>query len=340
MGFIKYSGPGASIYHDDLRGDLRKGIDPQDTKPFQFVYKTYYTRHIPNNYQLNCTLASTYVEVEIVCPQTTSCAATRVRRSRLGSPPPAWTILDLSNGTYPILFDGFINSPKDYFDLPTILSRYLQDPASVVKLDPGDLYEVSVVTAENYSIHMTQLLNSYYTLLVGINCITKGVHGGNAYYWDNSASFIPPLSPDNDTFFRLPGNISETKAKVWLAEGTKSASTEIIMAHLPWVLTLCIISMVLISASLVSPLSHFFSIRGPEVMMNISSLATRNNPYIPLPGGGTHMGASVRARLLKTVKIRFGDIEDNPKVGHLVIGSLKDADGQNITRVRDKRLYE
>jgi hypothetical protein len=50
-------------------------------------------------------------------------------------------------------------------------------------------------------------------------------------------------------------------------------------------------------------------------MMNISSLATRNNPYIPLPEGGTDLGASTRARLLKGLRVRFGDIKAGSKVG-------------------------
>jgi uncharacterized sodium:solute symporter family permease YidK len=78
---------------------------------------------------------------------------------------------------------------------------------------------------------------------------------------------------------------------------------------------LCIASIVLILGSLVSPIVHLFLIGDPEVMMNISSLATRNNPYIPLPEGGTDLGASTRARLLKGLRVRFGDIEAGSKVG-------------------------
>jgi hypothetical protein len=48
--------------------------------------------------------------------------------------------------------------------------------------------------------------------------------------------------------------------------------------------------------------------------MNISSLATRNNPYVPLPNYETYLDASDRARLLRNFKVRFGDIDGTAEV--------------------------
>ena len=75
-------------------------------------------------------------------------------------------------------------------------------------------------------------------------------------------------------------------------------------------------------------------------MMNISSLAPRHNPYIPLPSGRTYLDASARARLLKEVEVRFGDIEKGSNIGHLVVGALQASDEQEIVRIKKRRLYE
>jgi hypothetical protein len=74
--------------------------------------------------------------------------------------------------------------------------------------------------------------------------------------------------------------------------------------------------------------------------MNISSLATRDNPYIDLPQTGTYLDASDRARLLREHTVRFSRAEGSAGVSSLVIGSVGGADGPAITRVRKGRLYE
>lgn len=108
---------------------------------------------------------------------------------------------------------------------------------------------------------------------------------------------------------------------------------------------LCIASILLIVASLVSPIMHYFLLKGPDVMMNISSLATRNNPHIPLPGNGTYLEASDRAKLLKGLKVRFGDVrcaenQNASYVGSLAIGSVENDEMPRIARVRTGRWYE
>jgi hypothetical protein len=199
---------------------------------------------------------------------------------------------------------------------------------------------------------MGQLLNSYFTIMNGLYTIAGGLNNDTADFTNKTASFMRPVNSKNNTRYKpdeilwhqaLPagGNSSNSmKSRVWSARGTKGTSTEVIIAHMPWVITLCITSIVLVFASLVSPLVHLFFIRGPEVLMNISSLATRHNPYISLPEGGTHLGASARARLLKRLEVRFGDIEEGSNVGHLVIGALKDVDEQDLVRIKEGKLYE
>lgn len=120
---------------------------------------------------------------------------------------------------------------------------------------------------------------------------TSSLEGANSR--DMNLSFVPAQMPSqilgrNGTVaYSFTGLGEERKAKVWTAEDTRSIESEIIVAYKPWLITLCIASMVLILTSLISPVLHHFLIKGPEVMMKPSSLATRGNAHIALPKGGT-----------------------------------------------------
>lgn len=61
---------------------------------------------------------------------------------------------------------------------------------------------------------------------------------------------------------------------------------------------------------------------------------------MPLPASGTYLDAPDRCRLLRDVKIRFGDIDSKPGIGSLVIGSMDAAGTSYMARVRNDRLYE
>jgi hypothetical protein len=109
-------------------------------------------------------------------------------------------------------------------------------------------------------------------------------------------------------------------AIAWPAVGTKSTKTSVIVAHKGWVAALAIASTALILSSLIPPILRWWTLtKAPDLMMNISSLATRNNPYIPLPADGTFMDASDRSRLLKDLKVRFGDVNGRADAGRLAI---------------------
>jgi hypothetical protein len=79
---------------------------------------------------------------------------------------------------------------------------------------------------------------------------------------------------------------------------------------------------------------------GVDVAMNISSLATRHNPYMALPQTGTYLDASDRARLLAHHKVCFGDAKGTAEVGTLVMGSSEGNRAGWIAKVRKGKLYK
>jgi hypothetical protein len=331
--FQNFTGNGGAIFTEHTRA-MDKA---DDLKPFTFIFTTYFLNR-DFEYTLDCNIVGSYVETEIVCPASSSCAVDRTRRSRLTHLPSNWTFIDAAPTNLDILFGEFLKSSSATLRGATLVQRYLSDPDVIVREE--NLYLVNRTTEENYSVRMGQLLNSYFNIMNRLYAITGGINDNTAYFYDKNLSFVPSMVPErNGSGVRFNFTGEDRKARAWTSEGTKSTSTEIIVAHKPWIITLCIASVVLMLASVISPIVHHFLIRGPEILMNMSSLAMRNNPHIPLPEGGTYLDASDRAKLLQGVRIRYGDVEGNAIVGKLVIGSL-DADNSNIRRVQRDRLYE
>lgn len=301
------------------------------------------------DYTLTCNVTGSYVETEIICPRSTSCGATRVRRSKLPHFPASWTLLDAHKFNIDMLGD-FLNSSISEQTSVNLIDRYLSNPAMTI--DPDTLNQVDKRSSpEDYSIRLGQLLNAYFTASNGLYTITGGINNNTVYRWDSNQTFIPARkgsrsgsenqlwsATDSTLSFNFTGD-TNMRAKTWTVEGKRSTFTRTIIAHRFWVAVLSIASNVLILASLISPVLHHFLIKGPEVMVNISGLATRSNPHIPLPEGGTFAEASDRARMLKRVQVRFGDCESKASVGSLVIGAV-DTNRSTITRIKRDRVYE
>jgi hypothetical protein len=70
----------------------RDEISLETTLPLRVKYVPMY----PSNFTFVCNVTQSYVEAEIRCPTPSTCASSRVRRSRLDHFPPAWTLLDIS----------------------------------------------------------------------------------------------------------------------------------------------------------------------------------------------------------------------------------------------------
>jgi hypothetical protein len=285
--FENYTGKAAFIWAENVV--TRRNITPNDMRPYQFSYVTW---QYSNDFRLDCNITASYVESRIVCQHVTDCKVNGVRRSKLPHLPENFTLLDIFYYNSGLVFGTMLASFGGDENAATLLDRYLSNP----NLDVSDksMYRVNATTEGNYSVRLMQVLNSYWTGVNGLYAITGGLSNDTAYYWDNTTFFIPDNTYNRSGLPMTAGAIEAhgynstgdgKKAKAWQAEGTRSMVTEILVANKPWVVTLAVASIVLILASLVSPLVHCFLIKGPEVMINISSLATRHNPHIRISMG-------------------------------------------------------
>jgi hypothetical protein len=334
------SGPGSYIFWTD-RSDHGSGqrnrVLPELEIPLKIRYVPNYER---SNFTLTCNVTQSYVEAEIHCPTPSTCASSRIRRSKADHFPSAWTLLDLSWRTGPLLFGGMLSSTPGKLFYPQLFERYLSDPNLVY----SNYANVSQTTENKYTIHLGQMLNAYFASLNGFFAITAGLNNETAYFWDNNQTFLTqPEELRNSLWEDSYDSTLENdkfKTKAWSSDLTKTERKEVIQAHRGWVVALCLASIVLIAASLVAPFVHHFLTVGVDVAMNISSLATRDNPHMRIPQTGSYLDASDRARLLRDHKIRFGEVEGASGGGSLVMGSVGSVDGPEIARVRKGRLYE
>lgn len=326
------SGEGAIIWWTD-NTTHRATMAPDDLKPFVFPYSL-------NEYDavkglIQCAMETSYVEVNIACPTSLTCAASKIRRSRMPHPPPAYTQLDLGlmlpeeyGSTWEVLAKSYITSCSNYALSTTppneVFLLTSENPTTSKIVKPSE-----PVSAHAIATRLGQLLNAYWTWIHGRISIPGGLSDQTSYV-NNTISW-----PYQDTYVReRSGFFSRT----WPAEGSKSTKTNIIVAHIGWNIALCIAASVLIIASLLPPFIRYFFTRGPDLMMNISSLATRNNPYILLPANGSFLNASDRSRFLQNTRVRFGDIDGTAEYGSLAISSM--ANATDVTRIRKGRSYQ
>ncbi|KAF2739838.1 hypothetical protein EJ04DRAFT_483218 [Polyplosphaeria fusca] len=330
------------LSHDD---DTRQQSNLSALGPFYFAYLTRYGLQ-SETVQINCSMATTYIEFDVLCAANSTCRATRARRSKLDQPPPSWTVFDYYFIDLETFMHAFISSSKSSSEAvsnPTLLDRYLSDPKLTTnfKLIYGNQHITA--NASKISERLGQLVNSYMMALNGIYSVAGGINNDTSKY-DNRTTFMPnckTIRAGDEIRLWNCDQERDLDLKSWVrsVNGTTTTYTERIVAHRSWVIVLSLVSIILILSSLFTPFARHFWIKGPDIAMNISSLATRNNAYVPLPGSGTYLYASDRARLLKNVKVRLGDAQGEALVGSLVIGAVREMGGE-VARIRKKRVYE
>ncbi|CAN9282426.1 unnamed protein product [Alternaria alternata] len=328
-----------------LPGNVRK-YGPERQIPFQFYLGSSWWNATNGN--LQCQITTTYVEVEIFCPTGTTCAASKIRRSRLSHPREARTQFDFHAGsgypnwqTFATSFIMALKSGKAYS--PTMLDLYLvapEDPLLALQTaketNPnGTEVFANYTTASNraYSLNLGQLFNAYWACMNGFYALSGGLTDLTSYTDDNTTFAGLAINPSKKTTDRF-------KTRAWSTVGTKYTEEIVIQADKGWATVLAFTSSLLILASLIPAVFRTFLTNGPDIMMNMSSLAMRDNPYVALPPTGSFLEASDRARILKDVKIRFGDAKSTSEVGRLAVGSAGDSEGWTIERVKRHRLCE
>lgn len=296
--------------------------------------------YAPLGGMLGLSITTTYVEAEVVCRSNHPCAVTRVRRSQLEHPPPGYTVLNGRRGSgaqdrndnWGLFAANFVTA-SDFTDLGvnyehTLMSGYIWDsdrPYDLL-LKGYDTTTSQTITRSNdqAAIRLAQLMNGYWTSFTGFTAITGGLN--------NNTSNMTSIPAD-----KL--GMNEFYANATSGVGMKTDHFEVFQCSLAWAIVLIVISSILIVACLVHPVIQWRLV-SPDLALNFSSLATRNNPYVGAANSiSSSLSASERARILKKERVCFGDVEAEGNVGLLAIASMDGLKGLRVDKPRKGRLY-
>ncbi|KAH8660435.1 hypothetical protein BX600DRAFT_467697 [Xylariales sp. PMI_506] len=254
-----------------------------------------------------CSITTSYINMQIGC-QGTSCFATHIRRSNLSNPDPNWTYLDQTD-LFLYFSSGFTNLITGHTAEATSMQIYFTDPDDPYNF--GNYTDVWEIGSKLYGLRLGQLLNTYWTAAAGFVDISQGL-------------------------FAPTGAYGGATAVINTSDGAAIVEKQVLRRSRLWLGWLTIASLVMIAASLMHPVLHFFVTENPSIDINLSSLA-RDNPYMR-----THMipscaDATTRSHMLRGHRVRLGDVLPESEVGHLTIGSIEG--GNMVHPVQRGRLY-
>jgi hypothetical protein len=304
MNNASYRGSTSAVSLSETQG-ARNPEDPT-LEPLNFTYMEF---GMTGSSQ--CLLTTTYIEARVQCSSASACGVSRLRRSRLNHPAPGYTLLD-THYHKDTFFRKFTVVMQGHPTETSHVQNYLVLPNNMVPYVKAS--ENQMPSNEVFATRLGQLMNGYRSCMQGYSTITAGIT------FDPDKSSVEPYS------------------RASFSNGTYSTRDNVIQAHYAWVVTLAVASMAMVLASLVSPLARYIQ-KSPDVMLNISSLATRDSPFVALPPSGSFLGASDRARLVKDIRVQCGDVMADADVGRLAIGTLDLPGVPRVMPVRRKRLY-
>ncbi|KAJ3535168.1 hypothetical protein NM208_g7250 [Fusarium decemcellulare] len=165
-------------------------------------------------------------------------------------------------------------------------------------------------------------------------------------FWDAT---IDPLGHTNVSFMATAPTSEGPVMNVTV--GAKTVTREVYTANRLWI-SLLLATTILLEILAILGLLLQFRIHGPDILGFASSI-TRDNPYVPLPPGGSHLDGSDRTRLLQHVRLQLADVHPKGEKGYITVravpssthfrevGSEPEGESGGTWRPLDqKRLYD
>lgn len=289
-------------------------------------------------YIVNCSIHEILLETAIRCgpgDPATSCEARRQRR--LDSPSARLPTAVSAEDTQSMLADwaAMSNEKTEYIASPTDL--YIMkgsNPYSGEVVKPLTESDLSVFPSV-FSSRITTALNTFWTS-------TLNPYGHTDVTFDN----IP-----EHNFFGLMNNQTTDQPFMNTTIGTRIISPEVYRANSIWIGFLLFTTMILQILAISGLVLQAF-IRGPDVLGFASSM-TRDNPYVPLPPGGSHLNGPDRSRRLRDVRLELTDVRPEDENGYVALRAVpsvvqvdseegdEDDDKPTVSAgLNRKRLYE
>ncbi|RLL99597.1 hypothetical protein CFD26_105961 [Aspergillus turcosus] len=269
----------------------------------------------------NCTISNIHVESWIAC-QNYSCAVTRIRQSENDRRPSSYTpwndpVLPWTNN-WATLYNFITEFPASSGPIAATISSptdsYIYGEPFLFSLN---LYnrDWSSVSEHDVSTRLTTVFNTYWQASLAPFTITSV-----------SASDPVRLSAPPDEVTQPDFNSTFC---------TTSRAIRVYRTNFGWV-SVFIFGSILLQLCAVAALSLKSITIAPDILGYVSSM-TRENPYTPLPPGGSSYSGPDRARLLRDLKVQILDVQGYNDTGHIALASRVTVDmiGQKLNRRRE-----
>ena len=273
---------------------LNGAIEESTVRQFD-VWNRYNSSHA---FQATCNISEANVEVSVVCAST-GCKPDKVR-ARPGYDFPSWRT-PFDNDSFSSSFFHAIllacGVPFNVDDLSTFeqdngleyMRQALVDiSAGTYAADPS-MTEATYLETVNFSANLSQSLTRYFNTFYAASTNLKYAH----VFADQEVAAGGKLT------------IARTNNDFTIAGMHGAQHWPNYALSLPWVIVDLVSCAVLLFAALASFWLRKHTL-APDIFGYVSSL-TRDNPHLDLPGGSTLSGID-RARRMKHVKVKIGDV--------------------------------
>ncbi|KAH8596751.1 hypothetical protein B0O99DRAFT_619841 [Bisporella sp. PMI_857] len=303
------------------------GEDLTTPEPGVLLYQEFDSQDNATN--VFCTPFQVYVESSVTCEKdddTQVCKVTAQRLSRLPHNPTSITYLSFREVVFgvsalvPNLSPLADNNPAQ---------RYLYDPFSTDSIIAGAssnlLGDQTPLALENISLsdfgeRLGQILNTFiygsmynttaYTIGGSFDGMVDKLVGGNA------ASFVPASQAEIQEMI-------QNQTAAFTVPATLEAQIRIYKASFQWIG----IFLFATSAMLFSAVGGVIFSRNtvvPDYLGYVSSLA-KESPWVRMPDGGANLDGMDRARLMKDLRVRLGNVDEGRgEVGRLAFARMEE----------------
>lgn len=268
-----------------------------------------------------CTIASTHVESHVQCQQS-QCSVDRMRLSEIDRRAATSTPFDSTLACS--MFRAFASAGgKNHAFAATVTEQFITNPDAPYTVFQSELYRVP---KDVFTERLALLINTFYQ--AGLNpSYQTGARPTNMSVFD--------LPYDDYTSVNGGPNITAPfQTNITIASLTDYE--RVYVCNRSWLVITIICSLILQFCAIAGlVLKH--RLMGPDVMGFVSSM-TRDNPYTPLPPGGSTMDSLDRTRLLRNVRVRLEDVTWSEDVGHIAL-TFTDGVPGSASRLRKNRPY-
>ncbi|CCC09796.1 unnamed protein product [Sordaria macrospora k-hell] len=269
-----------------------------------------------HNYTLyNCTVRNVPLELDIACSSPFGCGVQRYRRSKA----PQWNEGDVHSPftlAIPVIANvlrhfptatGVLESgsPRYQTTIDNYLRGVTQFPFKVHYLSPWP----TNITDEAFSRRLTLLFNTYY--YASLDPFTATDSSYAKYPGEDDDIRSQPVYPDSSN-----GHFGGS-TMVMVADAKEITRRELYGLNRHWVAILLLCTTVLETLALVG-LFLRLTTPAPDIFDYGASL-TRENPFVPVPNGGSAIGGAERARMLRKMRVKMADVKPDEQVGYVAL---------------------